>query len=67
LYGTAKVTKKEIYNLALQSTQESLRAYFEDTLGFKNEYLQKQPNGKKIVKKVYDRLEKILLTSEDTK
>lgn len=57
------MTKKEIYQVALRATQEALRAYFRDEIGFKDSYLQKTINGKFIVKKVYDTLEPKLLSN----
>jgi hypothetical protein len=61
------MTKKEIYTIALKTTQTALRAYFDDATGFKPDYLQKTPKGKAMVKKVYDAIEPTLLTQEESK
>ena len=60
------MTKKQIYMLALRSTQATLREYFGDQNGFKDHYLQKTDKGKSIVKKVYDLLEPGLLDPAPT-
>jgi hypothetical protein len=57
------MTKKEVYNLALNITQTTCRMVFESD-AFKDEYFQKFPKGKAMVKKTYDTLEPLLLTPE---
>jgi hypothetical protein len=59
------MTKKEVYHLALTISQTNCRSVFESEAAFKDEYFQKYPKGKKIVKQVYDILEPLLLTPEN--
>lgn len=57
------MTKKEIYNLALNVSQTTCRAVFESD-AFHDSYFKNTPKGKLIVKKVYDKLEPLLLDKE---